>query len=271
MNNQEECSLSELELFKRPAVQSDILNGKFEKICPITKMEDSGPIEYLIENATDYHFVDLRQSYLNIKFKVVNSDGSNLAADAKAGLVNYLIASLFQQVDVLLNVDLISRSKNTDAYRTMSEILLGYDQGAKNSYLTMGLYSKDIGTKLVTVDGAIGGLKSKTQYIKESKLIEVSSLLHCDLVSSDHLLLNGLPLKIAFYRQRGSFVLMADDASRDGRVQIREAQLCVRLVKLSDEKYRNIQQSLPATPACYPIKRVVMKTHSVAQGISRLN
>ena len=74
MNNEEE----------RPAVQSDILNGKFEKIYPITKLEDSGPIEFLIENATD-HFLDLRQSYLNIKFKVVNNNGSNLAANAKVG------------------------------------------------------------------------------------------------------------------------------------------------------------------------------------------
>ena len=42
-------------------------------------------------------------------------------------------------------------------------------------------------------------------------------------------------------------------------------------VKLSDEKYKNIEQSLPATPACYPVKRVVMRTHSTAQRISNLN
>ena len=62
MNNQEECSFSELELFKRPAVQSDILNRKFEKIYPITKLEDSGPIEFLIKNATD-HFLNLKQNF----------------------------------------------------------------------------------------------------------------------------------------------------------------------------------------------------------------
>ena len=99
----------------------------------------------------------------------------------------------------------------------------------------------------------------------------MSGSLHCDLVSSDRLLLNGLPLKIVLHRQRGSFVLMADDANRDCRVRIIEAQLCVRYVKLSVEKYRNTQQSLPATPACYPTKRVVTKTNSVAQEISSLN
>ena len=52
MNNQEECNFSELALFKRPVVQSDILNRKFEKIYPIIKLEDSRPIEFLIENAS---------------------------------------------------------------------------------------------------------------------------------------------------------------------------------------------------------------------------
>ena len=37
-------------------------------------------------------FFHLRQSYLNTKFKVVNSDGSNLAGDTKVGLVKYPIA-----------------------------------------------------------------------------------------------------------------------------------------------------------------------------------
>ena len=53
----------------------------------------------------------------------------------------------------------------------------------------MGLYSKDTATKmdLVIVDGANAVLKARTQYIKERKLVEVSGLLHCDLVSSDRL------------------------------------------------------------------------------------
>ena len=83
------------------------------------------------------HFFDLCQNYLNIKFQVVNSDGSNLVTDGKAGIVIY--ASLFQQVDVLLNGNLISSSANTYAYRAMLEVFLGYDHGSKNSYLTMGL------------------------------------------------------------------------------------------------------------------------------------
>ena len=135
----------------------------------------------------------------------------------------------------------------------------------------MGLYSKDTVTKmdLVIVDGANAVLKARTQYIKERKLVEVSGLWHCDLVNSDRLLLNGLPfpLRILLHQQRHSFKLMADDVRRDFRVRIIEVKLCVRHVKLSNEKYRDIQHSLSATPVCYPIKCVVINSNSVAQGM----
>ena len=144
-------------------------------------------------------------------------------------LVNYPIASLLQQMDVLPNYHLINSSTNTYAYRAMLEVLLGYDHRAKNSCLTMGLYSKDTATKmdLVTVDGANSGFKARAQYIKESRVVEVFGLLNCDLVNSDRPLLHGFPLKIVLHRQRDSFVLMAGDASRDCRVCIIETQLCV--------------------------------------------
>lgn len=81
--------------------------------------------------------LSLETCYLNIEFKVENKDGSNLAANVKACLVSYAIVSSFRQVDVFLNGKLISNSTNAYAYRSMLEVLLGYDQGAKKSYLTM--------------------------------------------------------------------------------------------------------------------------------------
>ena len=79
----------------------------------------------------------------------------------------------------------------------MLEVPLGYDQGAKNAYLTMVLYSKDTAMKmdLVTVDGSNSGLKTRILYIKESKLVELSGLLQCNLFNSDRLFLEWPLLK----------------------------------------------------------------------------
>ena len=46
---------------------------------------------------------------------------------------------------------------------------------------------------------------------------------------------------------------------------------CLRKVQLSTHKFQSIQQRLEKTPALYPINRVEIKTHSVAQGLSSLN
>ena len=64
---------------------------------------------------------------------------------------------------------------------------------------------------------------------------------------------------------------MADDASKDASLKILDAQLCVRKVQLKMSKFQEIQQTLETIPIHYPITRVELKTHSVAQGISSLN
>ena len=73
---------------------------------------------------------------------------------------------------------------------------------------------------LMAVNGANGGLKARSKYIKRSKLVEVFGPLHYDLVNSNCLLLNGLPLKTGLHGQTDSLVLMADNPSRDCRVCI---------------------------------------------------
>ena len=100
--------------------------------------------DWISDRKRNKSFPGLEKGYLNFKFKVVNNDGSHLAANAKADLVNYPLASLFQQVDVLLNGNLISISTSTYAYRAMLDILLGYDQGAKSScqWMVLKLDSK---------------------------------------------------------------------------------------------------------------------------------
>lgn len=72
----------------------------------------------------------------------------------------------------------------------------------------------------MAVNGANGGLKARSKYIKGSKLVEVFGPLHYDLVNSNCLHLNGLPLKTGLHGQRDSLVLMADDPSIDCRVRI---------------------------------------------------
>ena len=95
-----DCSYSSLDLFLLPPTQSSFQKGKSIDYHPITSLSDGGPIEFKV-SGSGKEFLDLAQSYLYLKVKVLKADGSNLDVASKAGLANYPIASLFNQVDVI--------------------------------------------------------------------------------------------------------------------------------------------------------------------------
>ena len=61
---------------------------------------------------------------------------------------------------------------------------------------------------LLVVDGGSSVLKARTQYIKENSLVEVSGLLHCDVVNSDcHQQIESFVLRLMMQAEIVEFVL----------------------------------------------------------------
>ena len=79
---------------------------------------------------------------LYVKVELTAINGNNLTADALVGPVNLFMHSMFAQVDISLNGNLIA-STNTYPYRAMIETLLSYGEDAKTSQLTSALFYKD--------------------------------------------------------------------------------------------------------------------------------
>ena len=55
-NDHIECSISDADLFRPGFTQLDIESERYEDIYPITKVKDKGPIEFIIDNASDKIF-----------------------------------------------------------------------------------------------------------------------------------------------------------------------------------------------------------------------
>ena len=113
-------------------------------------------------------FLDLARSYLYLKVKVSEADGSNLDGANKVGFANYPTASLFNQVDVILGGKLISSATNTYAHRSILEVLLHYDKKAAESQLGCGLFCKDAARKMeemnISVDPVLNtGLGTRSE------------------------------------------------------------------------------------------------------------
>ncbi|GFT24440.1 uncharacterized transposon-derived protein F54H12.3 [Trichonephila clavipes] len=116
-----ECAKSELNLFTLPPTQTVIEKGQWIQFHPIANVTDGGPVEFLLSGSGE-DYLDLSQTQLYVKAKILKNDGKVLTDD-KIGPVNLYLHSLFSQVDISLNGRNVSSSNNTYPYRAILETI----------------------------------------------------------------------------------------------------------------------------------------------------
>jgi hypothetical protein len=267
-----ECAKSELDIFSVPPTQTSIESATIVVYHPVSSLSDGTPIEFDISSSGD-DYIDFANSHLYLKAKVQKADGTALAADDPVGPINDWMNSLFSQVDVTLNGTLITNSTNNYPYRALIEDLLSYGPAAKKSQLTSALFYKDEAGKmdkpnplLATVaDQKNSGLAKRTEFISESKEVDLVGRIHSDIFFQQRYLLNEINTKIKLTRSKDSFCLMADGNSVF-KVKITAAEMRIRKVKISPSVYLAHAKTLENGLAKYPIKRVICKTFTVPTG-----
>ena len=120
-------------------------------------------------------YLDLANTYLLIRAKVVRGVGTDLAADTPVAPVNNWLHYLFSQVNVYLNDTLVTPSSNTYPFRAYVDTVLSYGAEAKNTQLTSQLWYKDTAGHMdaTTVDGGNTGLIERRRHIAESRIFEM--------------------------------------------------------------------------------------------------
>ena len=265
-----ECSKSEVDLFSIPPTQTTIENGKWVEYFPLTNITDATPIQFHLQGSPD-EYTDLSQSLLHLQVKVVNGDGTPLGDDAKVAPTSLFMHSLFSDVDMMLNDRLITPSTNTYPYRSILETLLTYGPAAKESQLTSSLFYKDTpshmddGNPLAVTKGN-NGMKQRHDFIKNSRTLDMTGILHLDMFFQERLLLGGVDIKLKLNRSKNSFALMSAADNANFKVSITNASLHVRRVKLSPDASLSHAKNLETQTAKYPIRRVDVKTFSIPRG-----
>lgn len=260
-----ECVKSELDLFTIPATQTSIESGKWVQYKPISSLTDDSPIEFVIPGHGD-EYVDLSNTMINIKARILNPDGTKLVAtDNAVGPVNNWIHSLFSQVDLYVNQKLVSPQNNTYAYRSYIETLLNYDESAKNSHLGCALWYDDKTGEMDDCENKNTGLVNRRNFTNLSAVVDMIGHLHVDLFNQEKFLLNGVELRLRLVRSRDTFCLMSK--TDRFKVKIEEANLLVRKNKINPTVLLAHSKTLESGSAKYPITRVEVKAITIPSGI----
>lgn len=265
-----ECSKSELDLFSVPPTQTSLENATVVEYHPISSLSDGAPIEFEV-SSTGEDYLDLNDSQLYVKCKILKADGSAIGATEKVGFVNNALHSLFSQIDVSLNGTLITDSTNTNGYRAYLEDLLSYGADAKKSQLTCALFYKDTAGKMDVSDptsdddNVNDGLVKRSSFTSGGKEVDLLGRLHADIFFQSRLMLNEVNIRIKLSRSKDSFCLMSSEAEQY-KVKIVSAIMKIRKIKVSPSVYLAHAKVLESGMAKYPIKRVICKSFTVPTG-----
>ena len=149
MENFNPGDTSQLALFEKGQMESAVLNRKYVNLTPVGTFKNSDCVEFLWPGSGK-HLVNLQESRLYVKAKIVTEDGSSLqsateSASSEADVcipVNMLLNSMWKQVDLYIQEENTSPYVSTNyPYKCMIDVLLNGSDEAK--YLESSLFYPD--------------------------------------------------------------------------------------------------------------------------------
>lgn len=257
---------TELDIFATPPTQNSVEGGCTLCYRPISSLTDASPIEFVVSGGGD-EYIDLAHTSLHLIAKICVEDkptanGSNTAPDPEIGPVNNWFHSIFSQVDIYLNQKCVTPPSNNYNYRAYIENLLNYGSDAKTSHLTSTMWHKDEAGKMN--DSTNKGYIKRKELTKGEQMIEMYGNLHCDIFNQDKFMINGVDIGVKLTKAKNEFHLFGKNKSH---IQIIDANLFVRKVKINPSILIAHTRALSITPAKYPITRVEIKTVTIGADI----
>ena len=247
-----ECPKSKLDLFEVPPTQTSVAYGYWEQKGLTSALTDQGPYEFAV-SGTGHNYIDLANTYLFVEAHIIDDDDTALDGGADVGPVNLWMHSLFSDVSVSLNDNLVSPPTSLYPYSAYIEILLSYGSAAKKSQLTGVMWYKDTPGHQDKRTTDNQGFTSRKALTAQSKAVQMTGKLHLDLFCQEKYLLNHVDLKIKLRRSRDVFALMAD--ADNYKIKIKDLAVRMGHVKAFEK-----------TSCKYPIRRVEVKVDTVPRG-----
>ena len=261
-----EAQKSEIDIFSLPPTQTSINSSLFIHYNPVSALSQNAPVEFVVVgNGEEY--IDLAHTMLRVRVQITPNEADN---NVKVAPVNNFLHSLFNQIDVFFNHKQVSQPNNSYPYRAYLEQLFNFGSDAKESHLIAGLWITDTPGKMEALPDAagVGNKALRERQTLASKTVDMIGHLYFDVFNQNRFLLNGVDLKLRLIRSSDDFVLMDSSDHSIFSVNLLEASLLIRKVKINPGVLLSHATILAKTTAKYPITRVQIKSFTINSGVS---
>lgn len=265
-------------LFSPQMVDSSIESITFQNYRPIGQLSNTAHLEFQIGNSSS-DYIDLQRTRLALKIKVLNSDGTNLAADdTMTGLINLPHSTLFSQADLLLNNKLVSKSTPPSyAYIGYINRCFEHSKSAKDSYLQTEGYFPDTAEAFDSSsepgngenkDPLNSGHFVRCKKTAESKVLQLIGPLHIDFFQQKRYLLGNVSVFIRLWQNPDRFRIHSPihGAEKQYKLEIVDAELQIACVKPNADLVVAHNEVLEKSMAIYPFTKDSFHMYAIPSG-----
>ena len=257
----EEVQYEDLSLFQPRRVETASQKISWTQYRPSHQWTEGSVIEFNIDGSST-SYLDLRQTLLYVKLKIIKNDGADIVKDELVGLTNVPLHTLFSQVDLKIQQHPVSEIGNNYAYKGYLDTLLNTTH--THELQKQGFVKDDPDFDDPSPKGTNGGLFIRSTLTTEGKEIDLIGRLALDMCQQERALLNGVPVHLKLWQNADSFRLMSPTA--DFKVKITDVYLKVALVKVNPAVLLSQTGVLKDTPALYPYTKSLIKSYAMSQG-----
>ena len=271
----------ELAIFERPIVDAGVEKVRWIEHRPVNQISQDSAIEFQVSGSGS-QYVDLRRTYLYVKAKIVQLDGSDLPAPrrdettskmqdvVRVGPVNLFLHTLFSQIDVYLQDKLVTSSNSNYYQKAYIDTILQCCPASRLANFQAQLYYEDTPGELDETDPFAGtnrGLMYREYYTRGSRSVDMQGPLYVDVFQISRYLLNGISVKMRFWPTRPALHLMSDSPTDEYRTVIEEAVLKVCHITPTPHMLTAHQAILSKNNlALYPYLKSDIKKFTVSKG-----
>ena len=264
----------EVNLFEKPCNNIAYQKIQYVDYRPTSLLSNGGSLNFTIP-PTGSQYINLKKTYLHLKVKLVNADGSAVQGFKQLAPINLTLHSMFNQVDVQLQQQLVSSTGGqTYGYKAYIETLLDYGHEAKNTQLQAQGFYKDraVAMDAIAIDSDHGniepddGMSMRLFRFMRGRTAELIGPLMTDICQQDRLILNGVEIQIKLWPSKDAFRLMSTEENPAYKMEITEATLKVCKVTPTPTLLLAHSEGLKVSNALYPYQKTQIKTFNIPSG-----
>jgi hypothetical protein len=254
-----------LALFQLPPTDTAIEKREWIEFRSVSQLNSDSTLEFNIPGSS-MNYIDLKESRLHLKVRILKEDGHPIVPQDKVALANLPLHAFWRQVDVSIQQRIISSVGTHYPYKAYIDLLLEPEVGRKLRYYQGQLFFKDeAGTfeDLDTLTGTNSGLLLRNELTMDSQTVDIEGGLSVDIMQQDRFLLNGMQIQIKLWPSESAFRLKCGGENPKYRVELVDALFKVCTIKTSPGIILGHAEALKQSPAFYPFVRSDIKSFSV--------